>query len=145
MFSLLSPIATHYFPSLYHNMYELEDGRTSSGGAVRYGFDTRTFPEFSWKGYAIFSKIQVRCFRIPEQYDKLMKTFEIWDVFFFSSHPATILIQDTAKHSEYATERTDICYSSQPKTREHNNTLLTGQSQAKAQTESEANISMGRL
>jgi len=40
-------------------MYEMEDGETASGGAVRYGFDDRTFPGYSWKGYAIFSKLQV--------------------------------------------------------------------------------------
>ena len=54
-----SPIATHYFPSLYHDKYELEDGYTVTGGAVRYGFNDREFPQYSWRGYAIYSRLQV--------------------------------------------------------------------------------------
>jgi len=54
-----SPIATHYFPGLYHDKYELEDGYTPAGGAVRYGFDGRRFPRYSWRGYAIYSRLQV--------------------------------------------------------------------------------------
>lgn len=54
-----SPIMTHYYPELHHNKYELEDGRTPGGGLVRYGFDQSVFPGFSWKGYAIFSELQV--------------------------------------------------------------------------------------
>jgi hypothetical protein len=56
---LCSPIATHYFPNLYHLMYEFEDGRTKEGGRVRYGFDQNVFYDFSWRGYAIFSRLQV--------------------------------------------------------------------------------------
>jgi len=54
-----SPIATHYFPTLYHDKYELEDGYTPTGGAVRYGFDSRQFAEYSWRGYAVYSRLQV--------------------------------------------------------------------------------------
>jgi len=54
-----SPIATHYFPSLYHDKYELEDGYTAAGGAVRYGFDSREFDDYSWRGYAVYSRLQV--------------------------------------------------------------------------------------
>jgi len=57
---LCSPIATHYFPSLYHEKYELEDGYTATGGPVRYGFDQRQFDDYSWRGYAIYSRLQVR-------------------------------------------------------------------------------------
>jgi len=39
-------------------MHEFEDGHTPTGGAVRYGFDARQFPGYSWRGYAVFSKIQ---------------------------------------------------------------------------------------
>ena len=53
-----SPIKLHYFPNLYHLMYELEDGRTKEGGRVRYGFDDNVFYDFSWRGYAIFSRLQ---------------------------------------------------------------------------------------
>jgi len=41
-------------------MHEFEDGHTPTGGAVRYGFDVRQFPGYSWRGYAVFSKIQVK-------------------------------------------------------------------------------------
>ena len=64
---IFSPIAMHYFPTLYHDIHEIEDGHTASGGAVRYGFDIRQFPGYSWRGYAIYSKIQVfnqlRCWK----------------------------------------------------------------------------------
>ena len=41
-------------------MYEMEDGRTPAGGLVRYGFDENNFPRFSWRGYAVFSRLQVK-------------------------------------------------------------------------------------
>lgn len=36
----------------------MEDGRTPSNNAVRYGFAEDVFPEYSWKGYAVFSTLQ---------------------------------------------------------------------------------------
>lgn len=45
----------HYFPTLHQYQYEAEDGRTPSGSPVRYGFTEDLFPDFSWKGYAVFS------------------------------------------------------------------------------------------
>ena len=52
-------MTSHYFPSLYQHLYEMEDGHTPSGGPVRYGFEDDVFPLYSWKGYTIFSRIQV--------------------------------------------------------------------------------------
>ncbi|XP_074640335.1 laminin subunit alpha-like [Tubulanus polymorphus] len=52
------PERTHFYPTLYQHQYELEDGHTPRGGQVRFGFDDNLFPKYSWKGYAIFSKIQ---------------------------------------------------------------------------------------
>ena len=49
----------HYFAGLYHDKYELEDGYTAAGGAVRYGFDQRQFDDYSWRGYAVYSRLQV--------------------------------------------------------------------------------------
>ncbi len=43
-------------------MYEMEDGRTPSDGQVRYGFDDNVFRGYSWRGYAIYSRLQVRVF-----------------------------------------------------------------------------------
>ena len=37
----------------------MEDGHTPSGGVVRYNFDSYVFPGFSWRGYAVLSRIQV--------------------------------------------------------------------------------------
>jgi laminin alpha 3/5 len=54
-----TPLPTHYFPTLYQHRYEMEDGRTPEGGQVRYGFDEGLFPGYSWKGFAVFSTIQV--------------------------------------------------------------------------------------
>lgn len=52
------PITTHYFPTLFQNQFEFEDGYTPSGTNVRYLFDEEQFPEFSKRGYAKFSNIQ---------------------------------------------------------------------------------------
>ncbi|XP_013408769.1 laminin subunit alpha isoform X2 [Lingula anatina] len=52
------PLNTHFFPTLYQHQYELEDGRTPQNTAVRYGYDDNTFPGYSWRGYAILSRIQ---------------------------------------------------------------------------------------
>ena len=54
------PERSHYFPTLYQHLYEMEDGFTASTGPIRYGFEDDVFPMYSWKGYAIFSRIQVR-------------------------------------------------------------------------------------
>ncbi|XP_050541070.1 laminin subunit alpha [Daktulosphaira vitifoliae] len=52
------PMQAHYFPTLYQFLYEAEDGRTPVFTPVRYGFDEELFPEYSWKGYAVFSQLQ---------------------------------------------------------------------------------------
>lgn len=52
------PLQTHYFPTLYQYLYEVEDGRTPQNTPVRYGYDEKQFPDYSWRGYAIFSQLQ---------------------------------------------------------------------------------------
>lgn len=52
------PLTTHYYPTLYQNQFEFEDGYTPSGTNVRYLFDEEQFPSFSKRGYAKFSTIQ---------------------------------------------------------------------------------------
>lgn len=52
------PLQAHYFPTLYQYQYEVEDGRSPSGTAVRYAYDESIFPNYSWKGYAVFSLLQ---------------------------------------------------------------------------------------
>ena len=64
------PAALHYFPSLFHIKAEMEDGFVSLGPSdsnkaspnptpVRFGFDEAVFPQFSWRGYAVMSELQV--------------------------------------------------------------------------------------
>lgn len=39
--------------------YEVEDGVLPNARPVRFGYDPRQFPDFSWRGYAIMSPAQV--------------------------------------------------------------------------------------
>lgn len=58
------PLQAHFYPGLYQFQYEAEDGKTPTGGDVRFGYEDNVFPGFSWRGYAIFNALQ------PEtQYD----------------------------------------------------------------------------
>lgn len=57
------PLQAHYFPTLYQFKYEVEDGRTPINSPVRYGFIEHEFPNFSWKGYAVFSTLQNQIIR----------------------------------------------------------------------------------
>lgn len=53
------PLTMHYFPTLYQNQFEYEDGYTSTNGAaVRYLYDEEQFPGFSKRGYAKFGALQ---------------------------------------------------------------------------------------
>lgn len=53
------PLQTHYFPTLHQFQFEAEDGHTPAYTAVRYHFKQEIFPNYSWKGYAVFSHLQV--------------------------------------------------------------------------------------
>ncbi|XP_059977879.1 laminin subunit alpha-3 isoform X2 [Lagenorhynchus albirostris] len=52
------PENNYYFPDLHHMRYEIEDGTTPNGRALRFGFEPLEFPEFSWRGYAQMTSIQ---------------------------------------------------------------------------------------
>lgn len=52
------PIRAHYFPTLHQFQYEVEEGLTQSG-PVRYRNSEQAFPGYSWKGYVVFSSLQV--------------------------------------------------------------------------------------
>ena len=56
------PLQLHYFPTLYQYQYEAEDGYTPTRSPVRFGYDQTQFPGYSWRGYAVFSQIQVTFF-----------------------------------------------------------------------------------
>ncbi|KAH3831938.1 hypothetical protein DPMN_105211 [Dreissena polymorpha] len=52
------PIGRHFIPTLDQFKYEIEDGYTPEGNHIRYGYDERLFPNFSWRGYAVLSRVQ---------------------------------------------------------------------------------------
>ncbi|XP_074940945.1 laminin subunit alpha-3 isoform X2 [Phalacrocorax aristotelis] len=52
------PEKTYFFPDLHHMKFEIEDGTTAKGREIRFGYDPREFPSFSWRGYARMSPIQ---------------------------------------------------------------------------------------
>ncbi|KAM9371956.1 LOW QUALITY PROTEIN: laminin subunit alpha-5 [Phaethornis superciliosus] len=52
------PARDHYFPDLHHLKFELEEGTTPGGRAVRFGYNPLEFEGFSWRGYAQMSSIQ---------------------------------------------------------------------------------------
>uniref|UniRef100_H3DCP0 Laminin subunit alpha 3 n=1 Tax=Tetraodon nigroviridis TaxID=99883 RepID=H3DCP0_TETNG len=52
------PAPNFYFPTLHQLKFEIEDGVTPNSRAVRFGFNQREFPGFSWRGYAVMSPAQ---------------------------------------------------------------------------------------
>ncbi|KAH7701646.1 laminin alpha [Aphelenchoides avenae] len=52
------PIKDHFFPTLWQHRYEAEEGRLPDGKPVRFAIDEAQFPNFSWRGYTVFSPIQ---------------------------------------------------------------------------------------
>uniref|UniRef100_A0A8D3CPA0 Laminin subunit alpha-5 n=1 Tax=Scophthalmus maximus TaxID=52904 RepID=A0A8D3CPA0_SCOMX len=53
------PRPDHYFPDLHHLKFEIEEGTMLDGRPVRFGYDPLEFRDFSWRGYALMSAIQV--------------------------------------------------------------------------------------
>ncbi|XP_073539088.1 laminin subunit alpha-5 [Phyllobates terribilis] len=52
------PGSGYYFPDLHHLRFEVEDGRTTDGRPVRFGYNPLEFENFSWRGYAQMSPYQ---------------------------------------------------------------------------------------
>ncbi|XP_066443017.1 laminin subunit alpha-5 [Eleutherodactylus coqui] len=52
------PDGGYYFPDLHHLRFEVEDGRTTDGRPVRFGYNPLEFENFSWRGYAQMSPYQ---------------------------------------------------------------------------------------
>ncbi|KRZ88222.1 Laminin-like protein epi-1 [Trichinella sp. T8] len=52
------PIEAHFYPTLQHLKYEAEDAVTVDNQPARFAVDEHLFPDYSWKGYAVFSPIQ---------------------------------------------------------------------------------------
>lgn len=59
LFVYKRPENNYYFPDLHHMKYEIEDGTVPNGRELRFGFDPLEFPEFSWRGYAQMTSVQV--------------------------------------------------------------------------------------
>lgn len=59
------PAKDHYLPDLHHMRLELEEAATPEGHAVRFGFNPLEFENFSWRGYAHMTPIQVGCCPFP--------------------------------------------------------------------------------
>ena len=57
--SSFRPITNYYHPTLYQILSEIEDGRTPENTPVRCRLNEAEFPDYSWRGYAVFSEIQV--------------------------------------------------------------------------------------
>ena len=57
--SALRPRPDHYFPDLHHLRFEIEEGTMLDGRPVRFGYDPVEFKDFSWRGYAQMTPIQV--------------------------------------------------------------------------------------
>ena len=53
------PEDNHYLPDLHHMKYEVEEGTIPNGRELRFGYDPLEFPEFSWRGYAQMTSLQV--------------------------------------------------------------------------------------
>lgn len=70
------PLKAHYFPNMYQFQYEVEDGRTPAFTPVRYAYDEEVFPGYSWKGYAVFSLLQVNLRLINDNF--LLNVFNIF-------------------------------------------------------------------
>ncbi|XP_067887186.1 laminin subunit alpha-3 isoform X2 [Heterodontus francisci] len=100
------PQSNHYFPDLHHLKYEIEDGTTPNGRAVRFGFDPHEFLNFSWRGYAQLSTVQnnvrvsvhvenrnLNLFRIAFRYINPGFTTVYGHVAVYQAQPSTVLPQ----------------------------------------------------
>ncbi|GFO21134.1 laminin subunit alpha-3 [Plakobranchus ocellatus] len=72
------PLSGYFVPYLHQYKFELEDGLTPEGAKIRYGYDQRIFPDFSWRGYAILTEVQpevqlVVDIRIPSFYQIIFR------------------------------------------------------------------------
>lgn len=66
----------HYFPDLHHLKFEIEEGTMLDGRPVRFGYNPLEFKDFSWRGYAQMSPIQVG--RQPPHSLVIMERYRRW-------------------------------------------------------------------
>ena len=51
----------YYYPTLHQIQVELEDGKTEDGDAIRFDYQEKKFPGYSWKGFVFINDKQVAC------------------------------------------------------------------------------------
>ena len=49
----------YYYPTLHQIQVELEDGKTEDGDAIRFDYQEKKFPGYSWKGFVFINEEQV--------------------------------------------------------------------------------------
>lgn len=49
---------TFYVPMVHQFQYEIEDGYRRDGSNVVIGYKEEDFPQYSWRGYGVYSKLQ---------------------------------------------------------------------------------------
>ena len=58
-FVFYRPLPKHYHADLFQLQSEIEDGRTPDNTSVRFRYSEQEFPGYSWRGYGVFSDVQV--------------------------------------------------------------------------------------
>lgn len=59
-FSDFYSVATeHYYPTLHQLQFEMEDGTNSDGDAIRFDYQDKKFPGYTWKGFVFVNDKQV--------------------------------------------------------------------------------------
>lgn len=82
------PIKDHYFPTLWQLKYEAESGRQADGKPVRYAIDKNEFPDYSYRGYAVFSPIQDEIYL-----DIDVKRASVYRLLFHYKNPTDIFVE----------------------------------------------------
>uniref|UniRef100_A0A915BZ56 Laminin-like protein epi-1 n=1 Tax=Parascaris univalens TaxID=6257 RepID=A0A915BZ56_PARUN len=97
------PIENHYYPTLWHNKYEAEDGITPENRTVRFAADKTQFPNFSWRGFAVFSPIQDEII-----IDMVVHKASLYRVLFHYVNPTPVNIGAEVFLTPYYTHTQDV-------------------------------------
>ncbi|XP_055884413.1 laminin subunit alpha-like isoform X2 [Biomphalaria glabrata] len=83
-------VTGHYVPTLQQYKFEVEDGKTPEGARIRYGYDLREFPNFSWRGYAVLTSVQ------PEvRFDVDIRHSSLYQVIYRYVNPTNSTVKGT--------------------------------------------------
>ncbi|CAD5221244.1 unnamed protein product [Bursaphelenchus xylophilus] len=100
------PIKDHYFPTLWQLKYEAESGKQVDGKNVRYAIDKEEFPDYSYRGYAVFSPIQDEIIL-----DVDVKKASLYRLLVHYRNPIDMFIPLTARISPVNTQTHDTNFS----------------------------------